>query len=373
MDDAKQFLLSTMQTLKERFGNPFIGAFITAWCTWNIRILLVVFGSGKDWEAKIKYIFDYLMPKWTDWALHGYVIPGIIALVWIYIFPYILHPIALFHEKKLNENRKNMYEASEKRVLTQEDADTLRSHILDQRLKIQEEREKILKTQEEHINSIAELKSEKTNIETKLEASAAANEESSREFNDLEIRYSALEKRYNEKDAPEYEIEKESNIYSSEGKKEIIEKIGLSRNASDVFTMIPEFSVRGPYNHITWPGRSKHHIKFQDTTILKANRPFDDEMVAAALIFAELLKKENQNIPSKKVPDLVKILETHGLKRPDYAIYQLSLHGVFENIKRNSPYMQLPHISKLGSLFLELGFEVSSTSPKFEDIVSTTQ
>lgn len=373
MDDAKQFLLSTMQTLKERFGNPFIGAFVTAWCTWNIRILLVVFGSGKDWEAKIKYIFDYLMPKWTDWAIHGYIIPGCIALAWIYIFPYILHPIALFHEKKLNANRKNMYEASEKRVLTQEDADALRSHIIDQRSKIQQEREKILKTEEEHVKSIAELSREKTLVETNLKASIITNEETSRELNELEIRYENLENQYNEKDAPEYEVTVETNIYSSDGKKEVIDKIGLFKNISDVFAIIPDFAVIAPYNRLTWPGRSKHHIKFQDITVIKANRPFDDEMVAAALIFSQLLEKDSQSISGKKLPDLVKILEKYGLKRPEYAIYQLSLHGIFENIKNNSPYMQLPHISKLGSLFLELGFEVRSAPPEFEGIVSTNQ
>lgn len=131
MDDAKNFVLGIFQTVKERFGNPLISAYALAWAVWNFRLLMVVMGDGDGgWRAKINYIDTQLMPRWQDWAVHGGFIPLAIALAWIYALPPILRRVAAHHERAANKTRSAIYQVTETRTLSAEDALEMRVVML---------------------------------------------------------------------------------------------------------------------------------------------------------------------------------------------------------------------------------------------------
>ncbi|RLJ40543.1 hypothetical protein [Acidovorax sp. 106] len=141
MDDAKTFVLGIFQTVRERFGNPLVSAFVVAWAIWNFRLLLVFLGSGDGgWKAKISYIDNYLFPKQLDWLIHGSLIPLGIALTWIYLLPPLLRRIAADHEKNLNRTRDAIFSATEVRTLSSEEALHLRSVMIKQRAEWQTEK-----------------------------------------------------------------------------------------------------------------------------------------------------------------------------------------------------------------------------------------
>lgn len=134
MDDAKAFMLGLMQTARERFGNPLIGAFAIAWALWNFRIILILVGSGDGgWKAKIEHIDTKLMPHWYDWAIHCYLVPAVFAIVWIYVLPPILRKVAAHHEKNISRNREAIFSVTETRLLSTEEAMHMRQVILKQR------------------------------------------------------------------------------------------------------------------------------------------------------------------------------------------------------------------------------------------------
>jgi hypothetical protein len=351
MDDAKKFLLSAMQTLKERFANPFIGAFVAAWCTWNFKIILVVLGSGKDWEVKNNYIFKTLMPHWHDWAVHGYLIPALIALCWIYIFPYVLQPIAIHHEKQLNKNRKKLLEATEQRTLKEEDAQTLREHVINEISRTQEIREKTFKTLDENINTITKLTSDLANKNESLLEKQQENKNLEAEKTLYEKQYELYEGYFNGTKKPDPEHFMEESFTSPKGKGYMY-ALGILNliNSSPKYLPKVSFAVSSSKNTVTWPAITKTDIFYQEVRILKANIPFDDEMIGYAFM---LNNKKFKDVPVNQV--ITAISKSHGITRKDYALHQLCLHELVVPLDNENLHINHEHLAALCDFFYHLG------------------
>lgn len=196
MDEAKQFLAGLMKALQDRLGNPFVGAFVIAWTIWNFRLVLVLVGSSDagGWQAKIQYIDTKLMVSWRDWAIHGYLVPAIGALLWIFVLPPVLARIAAKHERNRSFQKSLVYNATSERVLSIEEAAALRQHVIEQRGKLLNERERRTKALEdlvmennEQLSRISALSSEVRNQAMELERLKAPPPQPPILFNKLSV------------------------------------------------------------------------------------------------------------------------------------------------------------------------------------------
>jgi hypothetical protein len=150
MDDAKEFVASLLKTVRDRLGNPLVSAFAIAWLIWNFRVVLVLIGQGDGgWAAKITYLDTRLMATWWAWALHGFAIPLLFAIIWIYILPPLLREVALHHERQANTTRTGMLEVLGQTPLTEDDRVKLLEQIRKERKAWVEERAELVNAAEQ--------------------------------------------------------------------------------------------------------------------------------------------------------------------------------------------------------------------------------
>ncbi len=171
MDDAKNFVLGIFQTVKERFGNPLISAFVIAWGIWNFRLLLVLIGSGDGgWQAKITYIDTKLMVHWWHWAVHGTVVPLLAALLWIYALPPLLRRVAAHHEKHTNLTREALFQITETRTISEDEASEMRSVMLRQRAEWRRDKIETKQSLEDYERTVSEKLDRVQALEKQLQA-----------------------------------------------------------------------------------------------------------------------------------------------------------------------------------------------------------
>lgn len=171
MDDAKNFVLGIFQTVKERFGNPLISAFVIAWVVWNFRLLLVLIGSGEGgWQAKITYIDTKLMVHWWHWVVHGTLVPLVAALLWIYVLPPLLRRVAAHHEKHTNLTREALFQISGTRTLSEEEASEMRSVMLRQRAEWRKDKLETKQSLEDYERTISEKLAQVETLEHQIQA-----------------------------------------------------------------------------------------------------------------------------------------------------------------------------------------------------------
>lgn len=171
MDDAKNFVLGIFQTVKERFGNPLISAFVIAWVVWNFRLLLVLIGSGDGgWQAKITYIDTKLMVHWWHWVVHGTLVPLVAALLWIYVLPPLLRRVAAHHEKHTNLTREALFQISGTRTLSEEEASEMRSVMLRQRAEWRRDKLETKQSLEDYERTISEKLAQVETLENEIQA-----------------------------------------------------------------------------------------------------------------------------------------------------------------------------------------------------------
>lgn len=171
MDDAKNFVLGIFQTVKERFGNPLISAFVIAWGIWNFRLLLVLIGSGDGgWQAKITYIDTKLMVHWWHWVVHGTLVPLLAALLWIYVLPPLLRKVAAHHEKHTNLTREALFQITETRTLSEEEAAEMRSVMLRQRSEWHRDKIETKQSLEDYERKVSEKLDQVQALEKQLHA-----------------------------------------------------------------------------------------------------------------------------------------------------------------------------------------------------------
>lgn len=146
MDDAKEFLASILKTVRDRFSNPLISAFVIAWVIWNFRVVLVLIGTGDGgWLAKIDYLDKRLMTQSWMWGVHGLVVPLLVSLAWIYILPPFLRKVASHHEGESGKTKAALLAAAEKAPISEEERDRLWSKLTSERRAWDLERSELLK------------------------------------------------------------------------------------------------------------------------------------------------------------------------------------------------------------------------------------
>lgn len=132
MDTLRDLLTSLKTQLRDRLGNPIYGSFVLAWSILNFRLLLVLIGDGK-WAEKISYIDTKLYPRWSDWAVYGYVIPFVAALLYVLVSPFANRAITRFLRLQDKETATMLLEIEGEIPISKPEAELLRKGLLAER------------------------------------------------------------------------------------------------------------------------------------------------------------------------------------------------------------------------------------------------
>lgn len=112
MDTLRDLFESIVGTVRDRLGNPLLGAYVIAWSLWNFRVLLVLLGDGdKGWDAKVEYLDRVLLADWWTFPYYGLSVPLLVALIWIYAAPPVLRIFAVHHQQQLLTTKRKILEA----------------------------------------------------------------------------------------------------------------------------------------------------------------------------------------------------------------------------------------------------------------------
>ena len=119
--------------LYDRSASPLIGAFIVAWSIWNYRIFIAVFtGSEKTTEEIFSQIdklfssFDFTLSSLSfninGVLYHGLIMPSLITLSYIYIYPLLAKPVYEHSLRKQKELREIKQQEENNRLLSVEES-----------------------------------------------------------------------------------------------------------------------------------------------------------------------------------------------------------------------------------------------------------
>lgn len=339
MDDAKAFLLGLMQTARERFGNPLIGAFAIAWAIWNFRIILVLVGNGDGgWKAKLEHIDTVLMPTRWVWFWHGYFWPTCFALAWIYVLPPLLRKIAADHEKNLNRNREAIFSITEARTLSVDEAMYMRQVMLKQRAEWQTEKADNLQALENYSRKIEEVNEEMTALRKSISTK------------DHEI--TQLQKEIQELKAPPPPVPFNFSGQTTEAK---ASAIGLRFDTLPSPEKEPSL-VQFDGKNVQWPWMPTEGNKINIPNDRFTDKPID-EIVLCAMLF---LGENYASSPSRKpLPAWAQYLRNAGFQRCESIIRTLYHSGILQG-NSDSPELP-PHSVSFIQWLRIIGFSRSNT------------
>ncbi len=149
MDTVKELLQSLSITLRQRLGNPLIGAFVISWAAWNFRFLMVVFG-GDTSASKISYIDTHLYPSSWDWLALGIVYPGASSLAFVISYPFVNRWLLTFYGEQHKKTVEKLLFIEGTTPLSPEAADSLRLRTK----KKEEHLQAMIKRQSEEIDDL---------------------------------------------------------------------------------------------------------------------------------------------------------------------------------------------------------------------------
>lgn len=156
-------LLAGMRNLlAERLVSPLLPTFIASWLIVNYRVLLTII-SDENLEAKFSIIDTVLFPSWTCLLAKGFLIPLVISLGYIFLYPIPskwVYGYALNNQRKLREKRQEVEKA---RVYTVEESQKLMTYYYDRESRIQEQLSQRMQDIEQLRAKIAELEQAQTN------------------------------------------------------------------------------------------------------------------------------------------------------------------------------------------------------------------
>ena len=146
----KDILISIKAYLYDRAASPLIGAFIVGWSAWNYRFFVVLFSEGlPDPADKFKAI-DLLFGSHTftigDMShtfsgrlVDGVLVPAVIALIYLYVYPFIARPVYEHSLKKQKELRAIKQAQDDQRLLSVEESRELYRRLAQMQSKHQDE------------------------------------------------------------------------------------------------------------------------------------------------------------------------------------------------------------------------------------------
>lgn len=146
----QDILTSIKAYLYDRAASPLIGAFIASWAVWNYRFFVVIFSSGAPGPADkfeaINLLFSpYTLAVWgmnfpiSGKIVDGILIPGVVAVIYLYAYPIIAKPVYEHSLKKQKELRVIKQAQDDQRLLSVEESRELYRRLAQMQSKHQDE------------------------------------------------------------------------------------------------------------------------------------------------------------------------------------------------------------------------------------------
>jgi len=127
----EEILRSIRAFLYERSVSPLAGAFVLAWLVLNYRILFILFSGdhyGDNFAAIDEFFYidareesDWLN-RWLGRLWFGLVSPALLAIGYIFIYPFLAAPVYQFTLSRRQKLRKIKQEAENQRLLSIEES-----------------------------------------------------------------------------------------------------------------------------------------------------------------------------------------------------------------------------------------------------------
>lgn len=350
MDDAKNFLLGVMQTLKDRFGNPLISSIVISWCLWNSQLLIILISTGDGgWKSKLDYINHTLYPTGIDRFIDFLLAPVVFAVIWIYLMPSLLSMVAIHHEKTFNKNRENLLKELEKKPISEEDKKILLDRMLKDSNSFQKEKETLsasymaaqitISKLDERIanadNQVKEITSQKEQLMSDLQKSVDKNNELIMQLN------------------PSAQIEDVKKIDEVRAD-EILQLLHIRKRIGNLYN--PSDIVANKYINANYPIISS--ASFNDKSgleIIKKNEAYDQEIIAFLLIMNNDANGATNSVTYDR--DFYHVLEKYGVKNINNTINNLFSMNFISNVNPNG-FVTTTRASLTGLFFSRLGFSL---------------
>ncbi|MDB4835353.1 hypothetical protein OAH12_02080 [Cyclobacteriaceae bacterium] len=190
----KEIVNNIIDATKDRLKNPFIGAYLISWSTWNWKILAYLFFSKETIEERLHSLPSYEYNSWQTWG-----VPLIITLTYLLGIPYFLWFVewVIVESKNMRKNMESAHrENVAKNKLKQVKAETALEVAKAEYLKLDDLNKKI-----------EALKKENTNLENIIsdhESTLRSQHEEITNFKKKEKTTTTLEKK---KKTPTYQDE----------------------------------------------------------------------------------------------------------------------------------------------------------------------
>ena len=136
--------------LYERATSPLIGAFILGWSIWNYRFFVVMLSSGLPRPQEKFEAIDLLFSEYTfsigdasflisAKVIDGALIPIVIALIYLYVYPFLAKPVYEHSLKKQKELRAIKQAQEDQRLLSIEESREIYRRLAQMQSKHQDE------------------------------------------------------------------------------------------------------------------------------------------------------------------------------------------------------------------------------------------
>lgn len=146
----QDILTSIKAYLYDRAVSPLTGAFFSAWVLWNYRFFLILFSSTPPSPEEkfllIDHHFKNIHLKISNYEIfingtffNGALIPALLAISYIYIYPFLAKPVYEHSLKKQKELMSIKQEQENQRLLSVEESRELYRRLAQMQSKHQEE------------------------------------------------------------------------------------------------------------------------------------------------------------------------------------------------------------------------------------------
>ena len=131
----EEFEKSVKATLYDRLASPLIGSYVTAWCIFNYKVILIIF-SDLQYTQKSEYIDALFAPWWNYPVRYGF--PLLWSAFYILFYPWISKKVFRIWQQYIKDKRdiKNKIEGS--RLLTLAESEAIRTEYLQSENKLAE-------------------------------------------------------------------------------------------------------------------------------------------------------------------------------------------------------------------------------------------
>lgn len=136
-------LIKTVKAqLYDRLTSPLLGCFLLSWVIWNYKFIFTLFSEMKT-EDKFKFIENYIYVGHYAHFIYGLLLPFIITLFFIFIYPYPAKFAYAFFRKRQVELKEIQQKIDDETPLTRDEARKIRSDAVKMSIEFEQEIEKL--------------------------------------------------------------------------------------------------------------------------------------------------------------------------------------------------------------------------------------